>query len=775
MNRPRVTGKGGSNREDRESNAKWADLVKAMRDADMAAGPGTADSAQGEGTEPMSAPEPQMTPPAGSPTPPPPFQALLEDVPVEDYVEADEVDTDSRRWVIGGILFALGSIWLAFAAWILLPQQPPLHSDQLLLMIAAVGTPVLLIGLLAAILLRSRPDPDRMMQARSGMLSAEARSALSYLSVAEERLANTYAVLQRHANAAAAIADDSAEAVLAAARRVQVQAGEAESALRGSGAAAADALALVRAIEESTPELDARLSALTLSLTHGSAALISESTTLEERLRGAAAAAEDVRAQMSDTHDAALNRIEGLGTAARATGDELTAMADLASARVELVLDRARNAMSIARAGLEEHMASLTALGEQGERSAAKVKSLGVSTTEIGQQLSTLEQQADTGKARIADHLGVLGVQAERVGGALQQSNAGAAQLVERMEALLLALDSNIREIDESLPAALGRFDTRLSATEARLAQAAGSVEGMAGTADLAARHLEQASETLVEQSRAVEASISAGDASLARHTAEITAMRALLDESAALMTRLVETGAPQIVAASERVRDESLAATARAEEAISAVAARASQMLAEASSSALDAAVSEKVNAQIAQIAEIADNAVKSAHRATDHLMREMMAIADTASDLEQRMAQARQVEETRGRDHVAERSSQIIAALGDSAIDVTRWFAQDIGQREWSAYLGGDKSLFARRAVKLVSSSDMKQLHARYEIDEQFRDHVNRYVEDFERMLAEVLEARRGHALAIALLSSDLGKLYVALAQAIERLRVG
>ncbi len=39
---------------------------------------------------------------------------------------------------------------------------------------------------------------------------------------------------------------------------------------------------------------------------------------------------------------------------------------------------------------------------------------------------------------------------------------------------------------------------------------------------------------------------------------------------------------------------------------------------------------------------------------------------------------------------------------------------------------------------------------------------------------MLADVLEARRGHSLAIALLSSDLGKLYVALAQAIERLRV-
>jgi hypothetical protein len=38
---------------------------------------------------------------------------------------------------------------------------------------------------------------------------------------------------------------------------------------------------------------------------------------------------------------------------------------------------------------------------------------------------------------------------------------------------------------------------------------------------------------------------------------------------------------------------------------------------------------------------------------------------------------------------------------------------------------------------------------------------------------MLRSVLSTRDGHALAVTLLSSDMGKLYVALAQAIERLR--
>ena len=48
-----------------------------------------------------------------------------------------------------------------------------------------------------------------------------------------------------------------------------------------------------------------------------------------------------------------------------------------------------------------------------------------------------------------------------------------------------------------------------------------------------------------------------------------------------------------------------------------------------------------------------------------------------------------------------------------------------------------------------------------------------MNRYIHDFEAMLRRVLADRDGSTLGVTLLSSDMGKLYVALAQAIERLR--
>ena len=79
----------------------------------------------------------------------------------------------------------------------------------------------------------------------------------------------------------------------------------------------------------------------------------------------------------------------------------------------------------------------------------------------------------------------------------------------------------------------------------------------------------------------------------------------------------------------------------------------------------------------------------------------------------------------------------------------------------------------MFTRRAVRLLDSGEALGIASHYDENADFRDHVNRYIHDFESMLRIILAARDGNALGVAILSSDMGKLYVALAQAIERLR--
>jgi recombination protein RecR len=83
------------------------------------------------------------------------------------------------------------------------------------------------------------------------------------------------------------------------------------------------------------------------------------------------------------------------------------------------------------------------------------------------------------------------------------------------------------------------------------------------------------------------------------------------------------------------------------------------------------------------------------------------------------------------------------------------------------------GPEQIGAREFEALLDSGEAREILRHYEEEPDFRDQVNRYIADFETMLRRVLADRDGSALGITILSSDMGKLYVALAQAIERLR--
>ena len=93
--------------------------------------------------------------------------------------------------------------------------------------------------------------------------------------------------------------------------------------------------------------------------------------------------------------------------------------------------------------------------------------------------------------------------------------------------------------------------------------------------------------------------------------------------------------------------------------------------------------------------------------------------------------------------------------------------------GDAAWAAYLKGDRGVFTRRAVRLLDSGEAREILRHYEEEPDFRDQVNRYLHDFEALLRPILATRDGSTLAVILRSSEMGKLYVALAQAIERLR--
>ncbi len=113
------------------------------------------------------------------------------------------------------------------------------------------------------------------------------------------------------------------------------------------------------------------------------------------------------------------------------------------------------------------------------------------------------------------------------------------------------------------------------------------------------------------------------------------------------------------------------------------------------------------------------------------------------------------------------------MIETLNSQAINVSGIYAADVPDSAWANYLRGDRGAFARRAVRLLDGGEVRAIANAYQDDPTVHEQVNHYIHDFEAMLRNVLAHRDSAPLGVTLLSSDMGNLYVALAQAIERLR--
>lgn len=188
-------------------------------------------------------------------------------------------------------------------------------------------------------------------------------------------------------------------------------------------------------------------------------------------------------------------------------------------------------------------------------------------------------------------------------------------------------------------------------------------------------------------------------------------------------------------------------------------------------------AAISRVLQGRAAELVgrlEQAIDAASTASRETAIQMRDQLTLVDElAGNLEARVNRARERAEEQVDNDFARRAALITESLNSFSIDIAKALSADVSETAWASYLRGDRGIFTRRAVSLLETSEAKSVQAHYEAESEFREHVNRYIHDFEAMLRQLLSTRDGNALGVTLLSSDMGKLYVALAQGIERLR--
>jgi len=231
--------------------------------------------------------------------------------------------------------------------------------------------------------------------------------------------------------------------------------------------------------------------------------------------------------------------------------------------------------------------------------------------------------------------------------------------------------------------------------------------------------------------------------------------------------------GSAQLIEALSRVREVAAQTSGTVRGALDQVIAEARESLAAATSEAVRQSVTEPVEAQIQALQTASHRGADAAQAAAERLSRQLVSVAETAAAIEARVTQADTRLDDAQRTDLSRQSELLIEALNSSAIDIAKGLSAEVTELSWKSYLSGDRGIFSRRAVKLLSGGDARDISKRFGEDGEFRDAVRRYIHDFEAMMRRVGADREANALSMTLLSSDIGKLYVALAQATERLR--
>ena len=88
------------------------------------------------------------------------------------------------------------------------------------------------------------------------------------------------------------------------------------------------------------------------------------------------------------------------------------------------------------------------------------------------------------------------------------------------------------------------------------------------------------------------------------------------------------------------------------------------------------------------------------------------------------------------------------------------------------WDRYYRNERRPFSRRIYKGQGQQTFEEIRRRYAADADFRDTVDRYTQEFERVLTDVARDDRDGSLGRSYLISDQGKVYTMLAHAAGRI---
>lgn len=443
--------------------------------------------------------------------------------------------------------------------------------------------------------------------------------------------------------------------------------------------------------------------------------------------------------------------------------------AALTAAQENIASDLSERLAALDLAIAERHEAQRVQMATLGEECDA----LGERIAALGDTFSVVSHQGREARETLNQGVATLSASLAESREALDGTDMAVAALTDASVRLLELIQASARQSRDELPAAMDASESRLAAIESR----ASDIHALLEQARASGDQLTQGMEAVEGRTREAMSGFDSFQSTVGETAAAQidgierlrTGVAALGDETGALAGR-VQGELREAISALETSARNALSAI---EDEQAGRIAQIADQLGARSAEAIRKVLAEQTEVALIELDQARERSTEAARNSAQQLRDQLGRLNDLTVNLESRIAHARDKATDSIDGDFARRVALITESLNSNAIDITKALSTEVTDTAWASYLRGDRGIFTRRAVRLLDNSEAREIVELYDADGDFREHVNRYIHDFEAMLRTMLSTRDGNAVSVTLLSSDMGKLYVVLAQALERLR--
>jgi hypothetical protein len=724
-----------------------------------------------------------------------------------DYDEpedvAEEYSEKSVRWTSYLLPFAIVTLtigWTAYFVWTYLPLiKDGLKGEYLITLISIWATPAMFLAILWLLVMRSSRAEAFRFRDVALSLRKESEALEMRMRTVNEEISMARSFLAQNARELETVGKQSSQSLMEAAQILTAALSDSDEKAKTLETVSNAATTNLEQLRKHLPVVTSAAKDVTNQI--GSAGNNAQ-LQIKSLIAGLARIGEvgtSTRAYIDDVGNRADAVSEQLGNISRETADSLNEASLLAEKRASAaakLLDVAAQNMSSQvgnvtselsqllsdnRAKIEENVGLLKkAMGEIAMQSQEEKNRIASIIGDIENHLSAsaatiseIDKAATDQTAKLAFAVSALGVSAKEVNSELDGSHSRTEQLLERADGLLSSLNRINAEIAENIPASIGQVGLQISGTTDQLAAATGSARDLNAQSSELLKVASSLSALIDEQSAKIGIIMQDSDEHFAARHEQADALSATLNETRTLIESITQVTEGALVSSLLRVREVTEDAVQDSRKIVENELTHVADRLADQNRIALEGAVENQLKAMNEQVQNAIERNISLSESSTAQLTTQLKELDELADNLEKRIAESRNSFDGIDDDSFARRMVLLTESLNSTSIDVAKILSNEVTDTAWAAYLKGDRGVFTRRAVRLLDAGESRAIATHYGQDAEFREHVNRYIHDFEAMMRILLSTRDGNAICVTLLSSDVGKLYVALAQAIERLR--